>query len=141
MAKEDVLVSMMADGPYYPCVAQFHNDLPANWPVRIIAIGAVFFYDDGTHDQVGPKAVNIPPGGHMEALEAPNIKKCVQQVTGAMSVKQEGYDPVSLSRANTCPPDRCMTLTHFVLYPKKDVAKSVFEQATIRDLIEISADR
>jgi hypothetical protein len=56
-------------------VVQFHNELPPQWNVHIVAIGARFFYDDGTDVQVGPTPVDIAGPNGMVPLSSPDPAK------------------------------------------------------------------
>lgn len=127
--------SLMDERQYYPCVAQFHNETPGTWNVTIIAIGALFHYDDGSSIQVGPTPVNLTAGA-TQSLTSPDIAKCVQRVTGALTAIAPGHPQQSFGKDNTCPPDSCMQLTHFVLAPKPAIAKAEFaKRRTLSDLV------
>lgn len=121
--EDDIASVLEREDPTYPCVAQFHNETPAGWNVHIIAIGADFFYDDGTSVQVGPVQVDIAGPNGMVPLNSPNPKKCVVKVFGAIMVKAPGQNPQPFSKTNQAQPGQCMLLTHFILAPKATVDK------------------
>lgn len=116
--------------PPYPCTAIFVNECPPDWDVHIIAMGADFFYDDGTSAQVGPVAVRIDGPNGSASLSSPNPMKCTIRVLGAISVKADGEAPQTFSKQNTAAPGNCMLQTNFILAPKAVQPKTEHAKGT-----------
>ena len=118
----------------YPCTAIFVNECPVAMNVHIIAIGAKFFYDDGSDKQAGPVAVDLGGGGSEASLSSPDVTKCTVHVLGVVAVKHANDPPQNFQKQNDAVPGHCMIQTNFVLAPKSDVAKdaSVRQSALTR---------
>lgn len=127
MAQKSIADRMKpSDGPpTYPCTAIFSNETPADWGVNIIAIGADFFYEDGSSAQVGPLAITIPGPSGNASLSSPNPLKCCVKVVGAVTVKAQNENPQSFSKTNDAPADQCWLQTHFILAPQKSISSKV----------------
>ena len=130
--RDKLLKSM--DGAVFPCVAQFHNELPPQWNVHIVAIAARFFYDDGTDHQLRPIPVDVAGPNGMGSLNSPDPTKYVRQVFGALRVVQPGHEPHNLTRMNDGQPGNCMLMTHFTIKPRANVTK---EQLELHDVFEL----
>jgi hypothetical protein len=133
----DDLLTVTDSGAVFPCVVQFHNELPPQWNVHIVAIGARFFYDDGTDVQVGPTPVDIAGPNGMVPLSSPDLAKCVRQVFGAWRAVQPGHEPRNLSRMNEGQPGNCMLITHCIIKPRASVSK---DQLARKDVFELESE-
>ena len=131
----DDLLRSMDNGAVFPCVAQFHNELPPQWNIHIITIGARFFYDDGNDQQVGPIPVDIIGPNGMVPLNSPDPTKCVRQVFGILRAVHSGHEPRNLSRMNEGQPGNCMLVTHFIIRPKTNVSKDQLARHDVFDLV------
>ena len=141
MAKDSASQSIaerLKSPPPYPCTAVFTNELPASWDVHIIAVGADFFYDDGTSAQVGPVAVDVVGPSGTVSLSSPNPLKCVNKVFGGASVKAPGEDPHLLTKTNTGQPGFCMLQTFFRVVPINTVKSAAHAKGLkVEDVVEL----
>ena len=116
--------------------AGFENEVPAQYKVRILIIGATIRYDDGTNQVLGPVTTSIGSGGY-EALVSDCTDKCCNAIFGAMTVQQDGKKPVNISEWRYPGSGQCLLVTRFVLVIKKSVSKDRLLSGNLEDLLEI----
>jgi hypothetical protein len=104
--------------------AGFENDVPSNYKVTIIEIGANFTYDDGSDESYGPYPVNLGYGG-TQVIMSQCTDKCCTRIFGACTAQQEGYDPVVISEFRYADPGHCLLATRFVVEIKHSVDRNV----------------
>ena len=122
-ASETLLRSM--NRPEEGCnivTAGFENEVPPQYKVTIIQIGATVNYDDSSSEVLGPKNVAIGYGG-VELLMSQCTDKCCVQIFGALVVKQQGKPPVTLTDTRNATPGHCLLNARFVLEIKQEATR------------------
>lgn len=93
--------------------AAFENNVPRA-DVRIVSVKAVFQYEDGSSESVGPQAVNIPHTGHY-LLMSSATEKCCKGIRGTLGIQQTGYEPAYMEHFEGAKPGHCMLIHRFIL--------------------------
>jgi hypothetical protein len=109
--------------PY--CDVVFQNQTPADWDVRIIEIGAHFFYQDAngkpTRDWQTTRSANLD-SGQQDTLSSDDPNGCVAGVYAGITayVPQQGNQV--FTNASTTDPKHCLVNVPFVLAPTGSIA-------------------
>lgn len=96
----------------------FRNLLPIGTKVSIIEVESKISYDDGSSEHLGPRRVNIIPGGSDEVLMSACTEKNASSIWGKMTVldTQGGGDrKVVLEKVRNADPGGRLAMANFPL--------------------------
>jgi len=122
------------------CEVEFANATPHGWQLRIIEIGAKFFYQDSNGNIIREwytmKNVNLSDGDKA-SLFSDDVNACVQQVFAAVKVVVPGENPTILTGTNPGDPQHCKLKCSFTIAPKNDV--STKEYSSLEEVLNFQS--
>lgn len=102
------------------CTVNFVNNTPADWDVRIIEVGAHFFYQDEkgnpTRDWQTTKSANLD-SGQSDSILSDDPNGCVLAIYAGCTAYVPGDGNKTFTSPTTGDKDHCILSTNFVLGP------------------------
>lgn len=102
------------------CRVVFENRTPDWWQVKLVQIGAKFFFKraDGSiiRDYQTSKSVNLSPG-QTDALQSDDPSGCVGALFAALTVRQPNQPDKILTKSDSTNPNECATQWTICIQP------------------------